>query len=361
MSLRRTKSASNNSMAKSLPLPKMHRSKRERDSSGRKASSAGSTPVVECAEYIKGSQIGAGSSGRVFKAMQLNSGKLIAVKEICIDENSTEDSLKSIIREVEISLELSHPNIVRYYGVRMDRDNNYLSILMEYMSERSLTEIMREFGPLSENVARLYLVQIAKGLRYLHKSNIIHGDIKCNNILVDGDGNCRISDFGSITLMDHAEKKLVGAGVPLSRRCRSVVARDASAGRKAPSGVSSGIGGNEQLEPRDIKGTPFWMAPEIVKGEPYDHRADIWSLGVTIMEMITGGIPFLHVATNPYAFMFRLSQAKTEKGLMPRLPGISKGFEDLISKLLKINPIERITIEQLLFQLDAPSDEGGSA
>lgn len=161
---------------------------------------------------------------------------------------------------------LEHENIVKYYDSCLENDNEIL-IYMEYMNQGSLRQLMDRFGPFkNEEVLSNYARQILCGLNYLHSQNVIHGDIKAANILTDSKANLKLSDFGASKIVDVI---LEGLDVSQSGTCFE-----------------------------HTKGSLYWMAPEILFGDPYGRRADIWALGCTILEIATGEQPWSEKLSN---------------------------------------------------------------
>jgi len=142
---------------------------------------------------------------------------------------------------------LNHKNIVKYYGTNKNKD--YLHILLEYCVSGSICKLLEQYKTFPENTIRKYTTEILQGLEYLHFNNIIHRDIKGANILVDRDGVCKLSDFGG--------SKIIATELEFNRN-------------------------------NSFNGTPNWMAPEIVKNQEHSRFSDIWSIGCTIIEMVTG-------------------------------------------------------------------------
>ena len=189
---------------------------------------------------------------------------------------------------------LEHKNIVRYWGT--ERTDKNFTIFMEYIPGGSISSLLKKFGrcvcrpwrrpPLqaqlltlacpavppsfNETLVRVYTKQILEGLHYLHSHRIMHRDIKGGNILVDRGGVCKLSDFG-------ASKHL-------------------SELTQATAGFQS------------LRGTPYWMAPEVVRQSGAGRQADIWSVGCTIIEMATGKPPFSHFET-PVSALFHIAVA----------------------------------------------------
>jgi serine/threonine protein kinase len=202
--------------------------------------------------------LGKGTWGTVYVGWNEVTRELIAVKEI---KFGCREDVEQAAREIRVMKALEHPNVIRYLGA--DRDGNTLKIYMEYMVGGSLASLIKNFGPLSETMAAGYCVQVLKGLQYLHSLNIAHRDIKCDNLLVEKNGDVKLADFGQ--------------------------SKDAS----------------EIL--KTVTGTAYFMAPEVIKGGTYTLMADIWSFGCAVIEMVTGQPPFSQ-AEHQWAAMYQISQ-----------------------------------------------------
>ncbi|OAQ97864.1 hypothetical protein LLEC1_00041 [Akanthomyces lecanii] len=215
-------------------------------------------------KWMKGALIGQGSFGSVYLALHAVTGELLAVKQVETPSGtlSASDSRKksmidALKREIGLLRELRHPNIVQYLGCSSS-DNN-LNIFLEYVAGGSVQTMLNSYGALGEPLVRSFVRQILTGLSYLHERDIIHRDIKGANILVDNKGTIKISDFG-------ISKKLEASNL---------------------------LGGAKNAKHRpSLQGSVFWMAPEVVKQTSYTRKADIWSLGCLVVEMMTGTHPF---------------------------------------------------------------------
>ncbi|KAL0393145.1 UNVERIFIED_CONTAM: Mitogen-activated protein kinase kinase kinase NPK1 [Sesamum radiatum] len=177
--------------------------------------------------WRKGELIGCGAFGRVYMGMNLDSGELLAVKEVAISANSaskkTQEYIRELEKEVNLLKNLSHPNIVRYLGTAREEDS--LNILLEFVPGGSISSLLGKFGSFPESVIRMYTKQLLIGLEYLHKNKIMHRDIKGANILVDNKACIKLADFG-------ASKKVEALAT---------------------------VTGAKSME-----GTPYWMAPEVI-------------------------------------------------------------------------------------------------
>ncbi|KAH3672170.1 hypothetical protein WICPIJ_010109 [Wickerhamomyces pijperi] len=215
--------------------------------------------------WLKGARIGSGSFGTVYLGMNAYTGELMAVKQVDLhpshdqEGNSlTPDMIKihqkvkeALTIEMKLLSELKHPHIVTYLG--SSSTEQHLNIFLEYVPGGSLSSMLKTYGPLEEPLVRNFTRQILIGLNYLHSRDIIHRDIKGANILIDINGQVKISDFG-------ISKKL-----ETSKSSTSQAAKRAS-----------------------LQGSVYWMAPEVVKQQTITKKSDIWSLGCLIIEMFTG-------------------------------------------------------------------------
>eukprot|EP01155_Anaeramoeba_flamelloides_P051801 Anaeramoba_flamelloidesc42539_g1_i7.p1 GENE.c42539_g1_i7~~c42539_g1_i7.p1 ORF type:complete len:385 (+),score=87.06 c42539_g1_i7:115-1269(+) len=144
--------------------------------------------------WRKDALLGQGSYGKVFLGFNLDSGELIAVKQIPQCEHNPKE-MDQLQKEVKLMAQLEHENIVKYLGTSKDKD--FVNIFLEYIPGGSLSSLLSRFGKLEESVIQLYTRQILQGLKYLHYHNILHGDIKGANLLVDTDGSIKLADFGA--------------------------------------------------------------------------------------------------------------------------------------------------------------------
>jgi mitogen-activated protein kinase kinase kinase len=216
-------------------------------------------------KWMKGALIGQGSFGCVYLALHAVTGELLAVKQVEAPSpgaNSQNDTRKksmieALKREITLLRDLRHPNIVQYLGCGSSAE--FLNIFLEYVPGGSVQTMLNSYGALPEPLVRSFVRQILNGLSYLHNRDIIHRDIKGANILVDNKGTIKISDFG-------ISKKLEA------------------------SNILSGANNNKHRP--SLQGSVFWMAPEVVKQTSYTRKADIWSLGCLVVEMMTGTHPF---------------------------------------------------------------------
>ncbi|KAL4574814.1 hypothetical protein LXL04_021652 [Taraxacum kok-saghyz] len=252
--------------------------------------------------WKKGKLLGRGSFGHVYVGFNSESGEMCAMKEVTLfsDDAKSKESARQLGQEVSLLSRLSHPNIVQYYGSEMVDDKLY--IYLEYVSGGSIYKLLQEYGQFGESAIRSYTQQILSGLAYLHAKNTIHRDIKGANILVDPNGRVKLADFGMA-------KHITGQTCPLS-----------------------------------FKGSPYWMAPEIIKNSNGSNLAvDIWSLGCTVLEMATTKPPWSQY--EGVAALFKIGNSKE----LPVIPDhLSEEGKDFVRQCLQRNPQHRPTAAQLL-------------
>ncbi|KAK0389546.1 hypothetical protein NLU13_3121 [Sarocladium strictum] len=265
--------------------------------------------------WQQGHYVGGGTFGSVYAAMNLDSGHLMAVKEIRLQDPKLIPTVAEQIREEMGVLEvLDHPNIVSYYGIEVHRDRVY--IFMEFCSGGSLASLLEHGRIEDEQVIMVYALQLLEGLAYLHESGIAHRDIKPENVLLDHNGIIKYVDFGAA----------------------KVIARQ---GRTLVSDLTS-------TKPnKSMTGTPMYMSPEVIKGENPGHAGsvDIWSLGCVILEMATGRRPWANL-DNEWAIMYNIAQ-----GNPPQLPThdqLSPSGMDFLKKCFAKDPRKRSSAVELL-------------
>ncbi|DAZ94833.1 TPA: hypothetical protein N0F65_012522, partial [Lagenidium giganteum] len=279
--------------------------------------------------WQKGPVIGGGRFGQVFLGLRVPSADFLAIKQVFVQEEIDQGhdtstlsmqrvvGLDKIEREIEIIGVLDHPNIVRFIGT--ERYGPTVHIFMEYMQCGSLSRILSEFGAFEEVTIRQYIRDVVRGVHYLHALGIAHRDLKCANLLLDDDGVVKITDFGTA-------KRVNDIG--------SSSATDSESPDTARS-VREGVG------------TPYWMAPEIVraeKGEDCWRKADIWGVGCLMIEMATTRPPWENYS-NPLTAMFHIASDDA----IPQLPShLSTVAQDFLLQCFQKDARRRPSAEELL-------------
>ncbi|GAA6000837.1 hypothetical protein JCM10207_004682 [Rhodosporidiobolus poonsookiae] len=257
-------------------------------------------------KWIKGDLIGRGTYGHVYIALSVTTGETIAVKQVEMprtysdkEDQRTKGMISSLKAEIELLKDLDHPNIVLYLG--MEQTPEFLSIFLEYVPGGSIGRIIRTHGKFEENVIKFFTLQILDGLEYLHSLGILHRDMKADNILIDQDGMCKISDFGT------------------SKKSGDIY---------------------QNNEAMSMQGSIFWMAPEVVHNgnQGYSAKADLWSLGCIVIEMTVGARPW---GDEPMmSALFKLGAERQRPPLPPDVE-VSANADRFISACLAIEPEDR--------------------
>ncbi|XP_021359609.1 uncharacterized protein LOC110454439 [Mizuhopecten yessoensis] len=243
--------------------------------------------VEDTIQWKKGNVLGKGAFGTVWCGLT-SEGQLIAVKQIELNTGNQDKAKKEyekVQEEVELLKTLNHKNIVGYLGTSLEE--NIVSIFMQFVPGGSIASILARFGALDEAVFRRYTKQVLEGVEYLHDNDVIHRDIKGGNVMLMPNGIIKLIDFGCA-----------------KRLC-----------------INLSMGQSQIL--KSMKGTPFWMAPEVVNETGHGKKSDIWSVGCTIFEMATRKPPWANM--NPMAAIFAIGSDKP----VPELP--NKFTTDAIS------------------------------
>jgi len=242
-------------------------------------------------------KLGEGAYGSVFKAIYKEAGQVVAIKQVPV-----ESDLQEIIKEIAIMQQCDSPFVVKYYGSYFK--NTDLWIVMEYCGAGSVADIIRlRRKTLTEDEIATVLKDTLKGLEYLHFMRKIHRDVKAGNILLNTDGHSKLADFGVAgQLTDTMAKR------------------------------------------NTVIGTPFWMAPEVIQEIGYDCVADVWSLGITAIEIAEGKPPYSDIHPMRAIFMIPTKPPPTFRDTEKWSPE----FFDFVSKCLVKSPAQRASATKLL-------------
>jgi serine/threonine protein kinase len=205
----------------------------------------------------------------VYVAKNKITSAMVAIKQM---DMAKQPRKELIVNEIILMKELSHPNIVNYLDSFLIKNCAELWVIMEYMEGGSLTDVI-EANTISERQTSAICFEAVKGLAHLHSKNIIHRDIKSDNVLLDARGNIKISKWSRKDLM-------------------CVYFTDSYYPFKADFGMCAKLTKDRYKRATTI-GTPYWMAPEVVKQKEYGPKIDVWSLGIMAIEMIEGEPPYL--------------------------------------------------------------------
>lgn len=272
--------------------------------------------------WQKGKYIGGGTFGQVFAAVNLDTGGVMAVKEIRFHDSQSIKSLVPQIKEEMTVLEmLNHPNVVQYFGVEVHRDKVY--IFMEFCEGGSLAGLLTHGRIEDEMVIQVYTLQMLEGVAYLHQSGVVHRDIKPENILLDHNGVIKFVDFGAAKVIANSGRTRVS-----TKSMRPVTGTD-----------------NQSLN--SMTGTPMYMSPEVITGSSTDRSGvvDIWSLGCCVLEMATGRRPWANL-DNEWAIMYHI--AAGHKPPLPSPDQLSEEGRRFISRCLVHDPAKRPSAAELL-------------
>ncbi|KAL6579374.1 MAP3K epsilon protein kinase 1 [Orobanche minor] len=248
-------------------------------------------------KYMLGDEIGKGAYGRVYKGLDLENGDFVAIKQVSL-ENIAQEDLNTIMN-------LNHKNIVKYLGSL--KTKSHLHIILEYVENGSLANIIKpnKFGPFPESLVSVYISQVLEGLVYLHEQGVIHRDIKGANILTTKEGLVKLADFGVATKLTEAD-----------------------------------------VNTHSVVGTPYWMAPEVIEMSGVCAASDIWSVGCTVIELLTCVPPYYDL--QPMPALFRIVQVEISDEHPPIPDSLSPAITDFLRQCFKKDARQRPDAKALL-------------
>ncbi len=243
-------------------------------------------------------QIGAGGMAVLYKAQDLELGRMVAVKVLRPSLVSDPEFLIRFKREARAAANLSHPNIVTVHDVGQDGPSTHY-IVMEYVPGQNLKQILRAHGAFEVDAALAIIIEVCKGVGYAHRAGLVHCDIKPQNILVTPDNSIKVADFG----------------------------------------IARALTGTQPEETPDVVwGSPHYFSPEQAAGEPPTPASDVYSIGVVLFELLTGQLPFVGADYRELALAHLKQEPPSILSIQPTLP---EELDRIIRKVLSKEPSAR--------------------
>eukprot|EP01012_Entosiphon_sulcatum_P037416 TRINITY_DN4799_c0_g1_i4.p1 TRINITY_DN4799_c0_g1~~TRINITY_DN4799_c0_g1_i4.p1 ORF type:complete len:544 (+),score=52.48 TRINITY_DN4799_c0_g1_i4:504-2135(+) len=299
---------------------------------GSSASSTASPPGLKLTSLqgrkyclLQGDVLGRGAFGVVYRGVDLATEQFVALKELAPAQSTDDESVRlrnELTREVNFLRRLAHPNVVKYFGTIV---GERVFIVMELLECGNLRQVL-DSEPCGLGVSQVvkHLMQILEGLRYLHLHGIVHRDIKPGNVLLDGNRQAKLADFGL------AVQRATTGGISHVLPCES------------PPSTTLGL-----------CGTPRYLSPESVRTGKVDRPSDVWSVGVMGVELLTGLPPWSHVLeldwkASPMAILFHIGRLRSGGAPYPVPEWLSPKLKNVLQSALEPDPKRRATAARLL-------------
>lgn len=280
-------------------------------------------------------KLGHGGMATVYKAHELSLNRMVALKVLSSQLSEDKAYIKRFQREAQAAAQLNHPNIVQIYAIGEEQGVHYFA--MEYIKGKSLADIRQEEGVLKPEDTIPIIRQVAEALAEAHKAGLVHRDIKPSNIMIDAAGRPKVTDFG-IAYVSYANTKLT---------------RDGS-----------------------IIGTPEYLSPEQCEGKTVDQRSDIYSLGVTLYELLSGKTPY--EADTPVSMLMKIVKGEfpplhevnpkvpeslrviVDKMMLKDVQQRYQRMEEVIKDLLNLEPGRKVPSTAVMEEVAVPRETSGS-
>ncbi|KAI3950156.1 hypothetical protein MKW92_044470 [Papaver armeniacum] len=256
--------------------------------------------------YILFEEIGSGATATIYRAVCIPTQETVAIKVLDFEKENTE--FRKIAHEAQTMILMDQPNLLKAHCSFVT--DHYLWVVMPFMAAGSCLHIMKSAftDGFEEAVIATILREVLKGLVNVHQHGDIHRDVKAGNILVDSRGAIKLCDFGASASLFDEGKRLHGR--------------------------------------KTFTGTPCWIAPEVLEGKEYDFKADIWSLGITALELAHGHAPYSEFP--PMKILMEILRCKPPGLDYERDKKFSKSFRKMIDKCLVKDPHKRLSAQELL-------------
>lgn len=231
--------------------------------------------------------IGGGGMSNVYLAHDMILDRDVAIKVLRYSFSDEEELHRRFQREALSATSLTHPNIVSIYDVGEDADMHYL--VMEYVEGKTLKQYIQEFAPLSPMKCVMIMEQLTSAIAHAHQNQIVHRDIKPQNILMDQEGNVKITDFG----------------------------------------IAIALSATSFTQTNSVLGTVHYLSPEQARGGTATKKSDIYALGIVLYELLTGKLPFMGESAVAIALKHLQSETPSVRAIVPSIP---QSLENVVFK-----------------------------